>query len=97
MDCALCEDRGAMPPCPKCGLGYDYSHRMQKVTPEQLAATALAFGQPALMLAAPDLLDALEELLPWAAGTHNGTLCDCDRCEAITNARAAIAKARGES
>lgn len=57
---------------------------------------ALAAGH--LIAAAPDLLQTLRDLLPWAEGHHDGTkACDCDRCEALRAARAAIALAEGQA
>lgn len=49
-----------------------------------------------LIAAAPELLDALEDLLPWAIGTHEFSLtCSCDRCDKIRAAKRAMAKAVG--
>lgn len=55
---------------------------------EQLIADAT------LIAAAPDLLKALRELLPWAKGTHHDA-CDCVRCVALCAAHEAVAKADG--
>jgi hypothetical protein len=45
----------------------------------------------ALIEAAPDLAAALEDLLPWALGQH--TPCDCERCDVVRQAGAALRKA----
>jgi hypothetical protein len=59
------------------------------------AAIAETMKQDKLGSAAGALADALENLLPWVQGTHNselsdGTPCDCDRCDKLHRARAAL-------
>lgn len=55
-------------------------------------AVEATYADANLISQAPALVDVLEELLPWAQGTHKSTLsdgtpCDCDRCEKIRRAR----------
>lgn len=61
-----------------------------------------AHANARLISAAPEMLDALERLIPWACkaladGVHRGCAAPNDLDAAINYARAAIAKARGEA
>ena len=59
-------------------------------------ATGVSLANLNLMLAAPELLDALRGMLALDYEHHQRGHCDDDVCTEVRKARAAIAKATGE-
>ena len=59
-------------------------------------ATGVSLANLNLMLAAPELLDALRGMLALDEEHHQRGHCDDDVCTEVRKARAAIAKATGE-